>query len=105
LLSLPSAADTATDATHLAQEEAPELALVDLRIGADNGLDLIRLLKEIDPATRIVVLAGYGSVTTAVEAMTRGVAHYLTKPADADEILGAFDGLSISDIARDLQSV
>ena len=99
------AAATAADATSLAKNEAPELALVDLRIGADNGLELIRLLKAIDPGTRIVVLTGYGSVATAVEALSRGATHYLTKPADVDEILAAFDGptaLSNTD-SRDLQ--
>ena len=53
--------------------------------GASSGT------REIDPATRIVVLTGYGSVATAVEALRRGAVHYLTKPADADEILAAFE--------------
>ncbi len=82
---------TAAEATRLAADDPPELVLVDLRIGADSGLDLITALKTIDPATRIVVLTGYGSVATAVEALRRGAAHYLTKPADADEILAAFE--------------
>jgi two-component system response regulator RegA len=82
---------TAAEATRLAADDPPELVLVDLRIGADSGLDLITALKAIDPATRIVVLTGYGSVATAIEALRRGAAHYLTKPADADEILAAFE--------------
>jgi two-component system response regulator RegA len=84
-------AATAADASRLAAENPPELVLVDLRIGADSGLDLITALKGIDPETRIVVLTGYGSVATAIEALRRGAAHYLTKPADADEILAAFE--------------
>src|SRR5690606_29538385 len=64
---------------------------LDLRVGTDNGLDLIPELLRLDPATRIVVLTGYGSVATAVEAIRRGAAHYLTKPADTDEILAAFE--------------
>jgi two-component system response regulator RegA len=82
---------TAAEATRLAADDPPELVLVDLRIGADNGLDLITALKALDEATRIVVLTGYGSVATAIEALKRGAAHYLTKPADADEILAAFE--------------
>ncbi len=47
-------------------------------------------LRELDPGTAIVVLTGYGSIATALEAMRLGATHYLTKPADADEILAAF---------------
>jgi two-component system response regulator RegA len=54
-----------------------------------SGLDLIHLLKRADPETRIVVLTGYGSIATAIEAVRRGATNYLTKPADADEILSA----------------
>lgn len=78
-----SAAQTAAD-------EPPELVVLDLRVAGGNGLDLIPRLLEIDPNTRIVVLTGYGSVATAIEAIRRGATHYLTKPADADEILAAF---------------
>ena len=70
-------------------EDAPEYAVVDLRIGDDSGLDVLRTLLAKDPATRVVVLTGYGSIATAVEAMRLGAVHYLTKPADADQILAA----------------
>jgi two-component system response regulator RegA len=70
--------------------EAPEHALVDLRLGAQSGLDVVRLLIAIDPATKVVVLTGYGSIATALEAVRLGATHYLTKPADIDEILAAF---------------
>jgi two-component system, response regulator RegA len=70
-------------------EEAPELAVVDLRIGDASGLDVLRALLAKDPATRVVMLTGYGSIATAVEAMRLGAIHYLTKPADADQILAA----------------
>jgi len=76
-----------------AQSESPEWALVDLRLGGDSGLDVVRELKTLDPATVIVVLTGYGSIATAVEAMKRGAAGYLTKPADADQIVAAFNGV------------
>jgi len=84
------AAASAHEAEAIAREDPPELALVDLRIGDDSGLDVVRALRDIDEATRVVVLTGYGSVATAVEAVRRGAVQYLTKPADADEILAAF---------------
>jgi two-component system, response regulator RegA len=73
-----------------AREDPPELALVDLRLSSESGLDTVRALRELDPATAIVVLTGYGSIATALEAMRLGAVHYLTKPADVDEILAAF---------------
>jgi two-component system response regulator RegA len=85
---LVQGAASAAEALELG-EEAPEYAVVDLRIGEDSGLDVIRALLARDPATRIVMLTGYGSIATAVEAMRLGAVHYLTKPADADEILVA----------------
>jgi two-component system response regulator RegA len=85
------AAASADEALRLAKADPPELALVDLRIGAENGLDLIPALRALDPGTRIVVLTGYGSVATAVQALRLGALHYLTKPADADEIAAAFN--------------
>jgi two-component system response regulator RegA len=85
-------AGTAADAERLATEDPPELVILDLRVGQDHGLALIPVFLDCDPATRIVVLTGYGSIATAVEAVKRGARHYLTKPADADEILAALTG-------------
>jgi two-component system response regulator RegA len=70
--------------------DPPEYALVDLRLGAQSGLDVVRALAELDPTTTIVVLTGYGSIATALEAVRLGATHYLTKPADVDEIIAAF---------------
>lgn len=85
---LAQGAASAVDASRLS-EEAPEYAVVDLRIGEASGLEVIRMLLAKDAATRVVMLTGYGSIATAVEAMRLGAVHYLTKPADADEILSA----------------
>jgi two-component system response regulator RegA len=74
-----------------AREESPELAVVDLRMPGGSGLTLVRELKAIDAATSVVVLTGYGSIATALEAVRLGATHYLTKPADVDEILASFD--------------
>jgi two-component system response regulator RegA len=80
-------------------EEAPgfDCAVVDLRLEDGSGLEAVERLLARWPALRIVVLTGYGSIATAVEAMRLGVVDYLTKPADADQILdalsaGAADG-------------
>jgi two-component system response regulator RegA len=75
-----------------ATADSPELAVVDLRMPDRSGLDVVRELKAIDPATNVVVLTGYGSIATALEAVKLGATHYLTKPANADEILAAFEG-------------
>lgn len=77
-------------AVQLAREESPELAVVDLRMPGSSGLDVVRELKAIDPATNVVVLTGYGSIATAIEAVRLGATHYLTKPADVDDLLAAF---------------
>ena len=73
-----------------ARADSPELAVVDLRMPGRGGLELVRALLQIDPGTRIIVLTGYGSIATAVEAIQLGAVNYLSKPADADEILAAF---------------
>jgi two-component system response regulator RegA len=65
---------------------------VDLRLPGDSGLRVIRELKALDTSTVVVVLTGYGSIATAVESMKLGAASYLTKPADADQIVAAFEG-------------
>ena len=83
-------AASAADAEERLEGETPELVVMDLRMPDGNGLDLIARFKHADPATRIVVLTGYGSIATALEAVRRGATDYLTKPADADEIVAAF---------------
>ena len=77
-------------ASEAARADPPEYALVDLRLGTESGLDVVRALVELDPATVVVVLTGYGSIANALDAVRLGAAHYLTKPADVDEILAAF---------------
>ena len=73
-----------------AEQETPELALVDLRMPGCSGLEVVAALHRLDATTRIVVLTGYGSIATAVEAVKLGATHYLSKPADADDIEHAF---------------
>lgn len=78
------------EALAAAAAESPEYAVVDLRMPGKSGLELVRELKQIDPSTRIVVLTGYGSIATAVDAVRLGALNYLTKPADADDLVAAF---------------
>jgi two-component system, response regulator RegA len=67
-----------------------DYAVVDLKMPGGSGLALVERLKQRNPAARIVVLTGFASVATAVEAIKLGAIHYLPKPADADEIVAAF---------------
>lgn len=83
-------AHTAGAARALASENPPEFAVVELRIAGESGLKLISTLIGLDPDTRIVVLTGYGSIATAVEAIKLGAVYYLCKPANADEVIAAF---------------
>ena len=80
---------TLGEGLRLAQELEPEYAVVDLRIGRESGLVLAEKLHTMDENTRIVILTGYASIATAVEAIKLGAVHYLAKPADADEILAS----------------
>lgn len=74
-----------------ARLDPPEYAVVDQRIPGHSGLELIEELLGLDPETKIVVLTGYGSIATAIDAVRLGATYYLAKPADADEILQAFE--------------
>lgn len=86
----------------MAREESPEYLLVDLRMpGSRSGLDVLRAVKAIDPSTAAVVLTGYGSIATAVEAVRLGAAEYLTKPADVDQIVAAFARSSAASVPHD----
>lgn len=67
-----------------------DFAVVDLRIGEESGLSLVKKLNEQSPETLIVMLTGYASITTAVEAIKLGATHYLTKPTEVEDIIAAF---------------
>jgi len=84
--------DVAT-ALRLAREQQPEFAVIDLRIGAGSGLELVKEIAALDENTRTIILTGYASIATAVEAIKLGAVHYLTKPANADEITAALQRL------------
>ena len=71
---------------------AHRFASVDLRLRHQNGLDSIPLILERSPRVRIVVLTGYGSIATAVQAVKQGAFNYLTKPVHVEDLLQAFRG-------------
>jgi two-component system, response regulator RegA len=84
--------DTATNvrqARELATRERPRYCVLDLKLGEENGLRLIPELKGIVPDMRILLLTGYASIATAVEAIKRGAHDYLAKPVDADAVVRA----------------
>ena len=84
-------AGNADEALVLARANSPERAVVDMRMPGRSGLELVRELLAVDPATQIVVLTGYGSIGTAIDAIRLGATYYLSTPADVDDLLAAFE--------------
>ena len=97
-------AHSVEQAMPLAHANPPEYAVVDLKMGGVSGLTLVQALHELDSATRIVVLTGYASIATAVEAIKLGATQYLAKPANADEIVTAFGHLPSPDLPLNAQA-
>jgi|SRR6478609_864006 len=83
----------------------PDCAVIDLRLGSDSGLKLLDTLTSEYPDTTSVVLTGYGSIATAVDAIKKGAVQYLTKPVGVDELLKAFQGLAEADTPGDVASL
>ncbi len=84
-------AHNVTEAIALAKEQLFDKAVVDLKMDGPSGLTLIPELKALQPDIDIVMLTGYSSITTAVEAVKLGALNYLCKPANTEEILAAFE--------------
>jgi len=83
-------AASVSEALELAGRTRVDYASIDLRMPGLSGLELVRRLSALHPSAVVVVLTGYGSIATAVEALKLGAADYLTKPADANDLLRAF---------------
>ena len=77
----------------LARETAPDLAIVVLKMEGESGLDVVSSIRAFDATISIIMLTGYGSIATALEAVRCGADHYLSKPVDADQILAAYQAL------------
>lgn len=71
------------------EKAAPAFAVVDMRLGDGNGLDVILALKKIRPEARGIIMTGYGNIATAVNAVKLGAVDYLAKPVDADDVVTA----------------
>ncbi|MEH3035603.1 MAG: response regulator [Sphingomonas adhaesiva] len=80
----------------------PDHAVVDLRLGNASGLTCVERLHAFDPAMRIVVLTGFASIATAVEAVKLGATNYLSKPANSDDIEAAFQATTEGDASVDV---
>jgi len=85
------------DAIEQATEAMPAMAVVDLKLENESGLDLIPRLIEINPEMNIIVLTGYSSIATAVTAIKRGAADYLSKPVTASDVARALSGDRLSE--------
>jgi two-component system response regulator RegA len=91
-----SAAADGEAALTFARDRSPDMVLVDLRMPGMSGLKVVEELRAIDSSMAIIVLTGYGSIPTAISALKQGANHYLSKPADADQILSAYETLQAS---------
>ncbi len=86
---LPETAGSVAAGRAIATARPPAYAVIDLRLEDGNGLDVVEILRERRPDSRIVVLTGYGAIATAVAAVKIGASDYLSKPADANDITNA----------------
>jgi len=84
-----STAESVADGLLLVEKAAPAFAVVDMRLGDGNGLDVISAMKRRRPEARAIILTGYGNIATAVNAVKLGAVDYLAKPVDADDVAAA----------------
>ncbi len=82
-------AESVADGVLQVERAAPAFAVVDMRLGDGNGLDVVSALKKRRPDARAIVLTGYGNIASAVNAVKLGAVDYLAKPADADDVIAA----------------
>jgi len=83
------ASDSVADGLAQVAKAPPAFAVVDMRLGDGNGLDVVSALKDKRPDCRAIILTGYGNIATAVTAIKLGAVDYLAKPVDADEVVAA----------------
>jgi two-component system response regulator RegA len=82
-------AESVAEGLQQVEHSAPAFAVVDMRLGDGNGLDVISALKRSRPEARAIILTGYGNIATAVNAVKLGAVDYLAKPVDADDVVSA----------------
>ncbi len=78
------------EAVEVFQQRPTDLAVLDLRMPGKSGLELLRKLLQLNPKCRIIMLSGFGSIPASIDAVRAGAVNFLSKPADADDILSAF---------------
>lgn len=74
------------------RKKPADVVVTDLRMAPVDGIEVVRRLRELDSESTVIVISAHGTIPTAVEAMRAGAVHYLTKPADANEVIAAFEG-------------
>jgi len=84
-----TAVEKVSEGIAMARLQMPKFAVLDLRLQDGSGLDVVPVIREADPNSRIVILTGYGNIATAVAAVKAGAVDYLAKPADADQVAAA----------------
>jgi two-component system response regulator RegA len=84
-----STAESVAEGLLQLEKAAPAFAVVDMRLGDGNGLDVISAMKKRRPEARAIILTGYGNIATAVNAVKLGAVDYLAKPVDADDVVAA----------------
>jgi two-component system response regulator RegA len=82
-------AESVADGLLQVEKAAPAFAVVDMRLGDGNGLDVISAMNKRRPGARAIILTGYGNIATAVNAVKLGAVDYLAKPVDADDVVAA----------------
>ena len=93
------------EALPIVKTEKPDLAVFDLKMPGKSGLELLKDSLEIHPDLKIIVLTGYGSIATAIDAVKMGALSYIAKPADVDDILSAFSKESDEHVDVDSESM
>lgn len=83
------AAESVSEAKDCMAVTIPEFAVVDLRLDDGSGLDVVAALHQLNPTAKVIMLTGYGNITTAVAAVKAGAIDYLAKPADANDVTRA----------------
>ena len=78
------------EAVDVFRRRPTDLAVLDLRMPGRSGLELLRKLLQLQPETRVIILSGFGSIPASIDAVRAGAVNFLSKPADADDILSAF---------------
>ena len=88
---IPFTAGCCDEVERILKSESPDRAVLDLKMPGRSGLETLRILLDRSPETEAIILTGYGSIANAVDAIKIGAVNYVTKPANADEILAAFE--------------